>query len=53
MINKPRNEKNGYAVCHMVQQFYPEDVISRTGAALKSEVFELVITKIQEVVFGL
>ena len=53
MISKPRNEKVGYAVCHMIQQFYPEDVVSRTGASLKLETFEQVITKIQNVVFGL
>ncbi len=33
MINNPRNQRNGYAVCHMVQQFYPEDVVTRTGSA--------------------
>jgi hypothetical protein len=27
MINSPRNQKVGYAVCHMIQQFYPEEII--------------------------
>jgi len=52
MINKPRNERVGYAICHMIQQFYPEDVISRTGASLKKEMFEQVVAKIQQVIFG-
>jgi hypothetical protein len=53
MINKPRNERTGFAVCHMIQQFYPEDVVSRTGASLKLETFKQIVTKIQDVVFGL
>lgn len=53
MINNPRNQRTGFAVCHMVQQFYPEDVITRTGASLKLDVFKNVINKVQEVVFGL
>ena|ERR1700733_11754252 len=52
MINNPRNQRNGYAVCHMVQQFYPEDVVTRTGSSLKMETFKKVIEKIEEVVFG-
>jgi hypothetical protein len=35
MINSSRNNKTGYAVCHMIQQFYPEDIITRTGSTLK------------------
>ncbi|MEN0056452.1 MAG: type II toxin-antitoxin system PemK/MazF family toxin [Mucilaginibacter sp.] len=53
MINNPRNQRAGFAVCHMVQQFYPEDVITRTGASLKLDVFRNVINKVQEVVFGI
>ncbi|MBB3058885.1 type II toxin-antitoxin system PemK/MazF family toxin [Mucilaginibacter gotjawali] len=53
MINSPRNQRTGYAVCHMVQQFYPEDVITRTGASLKTETFLKVIAKVQAVVFGI
>jgi hypothetical protein len=53
MINNPRNQRTGFAVCHMMQQFYPEDVVTRTGASLKKDVFKKVINKIQEVVFGL
>ena len=52
MINHPRNQRNGFAVCHMVQQFYPEDVITRTGSSLKMDTFKKVINKIEEVVFG-
>ncbi len=53
MINNPRNQRSGFAVCHMVQLFYPEDVITRTGASLKIDTFKSVINKIHEVVFGL
>jgi hypothetical protein len=52
MINSPRNHRNGYAVCHMIQQFYPEDIITRTGATLKLDVFEKLTDKVKEVVFG-
>jgi hypothetical protein len=52
MINHPRNQRNGFAVCHMVQQFYPEDIVSRTGSSLKADTFEKVIDKVKEVVFG-
>jgi hypothetical protein len=52
MINSPRNQRTGYAVCHMIQQFYPEDVISRTGATLKLESFKKMTEKIKEVIFG-
>jgi hypothetical protein len=52
MINSPRNNRTGYAVCHMVQQFYPEDIITRTGSTLKSEAFEKLTKKVIEVVFG-
>ena len=52
MINSPRNQRNGYAVCHKVQQFYPEDVITRTGSSLKMETFKKVVQKVQEVIFG-
>jgi hypothetical protein len=53
MINNPRNQRIGFAVCHMVQQFYPEDVITRTGASLKKDIFIKVVKKVQEVVFGI
>ena len=53
MINNPRNQRVGFAVCHMVQQFYPQDVISRTGASLKIDAFRSVISKTQEVIFGI
>jgi len=52
MINNARNQRNGFAVCHMVQQFYPEDIVTRTGSSLQKETFKKVISKIQEVVFG-
>ncbi len=52
MINSPRNQRTGYAVCHMIQQFYPEDIISRTGATLKLDTFEKLKDKVKEVVFG-
>jgi hypothetical protein len=53
MINSPRNQRIGYAVCHMIQQFYPEDIITRTGATLKSDVFKRLLTdKVTEVIFG-
>ena len=52
MINYPRNQRVGFAVCHMIQLFYPQDVISRTGASLKIKAFQEVISKVQEVVFG-
>jgi mRNA-degrading endonuclease toxin of MazEF toxin-antitoxin module len=51
MINSPRNRRNGYAICHMIQQFYPEDVITRTGATLKTETFEKLKNKVKEVIF--
>ncbi|HEY8780104.1 MAG TPA: type II toxin-antitoxin system PemK/MazF family toxin [Mucilaginibacter sp.] len=47
MINHPRNQRNGFAVCHMVQQFYPEDIITRTGSSLKTDTFKKVISKIE------
>jgi len=53
MINNPRNQRNGFAVCHMIQQFSAEDVITRTGASLKIEAFKKVINKVQEVIFGI
>lgn len=53
MINNPRNQRVGFAICHMIQQFYPEDVITRTGASLKADQFKKVINKIQEVIFGI
>ena len=52
MINHPRNQRNGFAVCHMVQQFYPEDIVSRTGSSLNADTFKKVIDKVKEVVFG-
>ncbi len=52
MINNPRNQRSGFAVCHMIQLFYPEDVITRTGASLKLNMFEKVLAKVQEVIFG-
>lgn len=52
MINSPRNNRTGYAVCHMIQQFYPEDIITRTGATLKSEAFEELTNKVKEDIFG-
>lgn len=51
MINNPRNQRNGYAVCHMLQQFFPEDVIDRTGSSMKIDAFNLVVDKIKEVIF--
>ncbi|MEO6632375.1 MAG: type II toxin-antitoxin system PemK/MazF family toxin [Mucilaginibacter sp.] len=53
MINNPRNQRTGFAVCHMIQQFYLEDVVTRTGASLKAEIFRKVIDKAQQVIFGL
>ena len=52
MINNPRNQRSGFAVCHMIQLFYTEDVITRTGASLKLNMFEKVVAKVQEVIFG-
>jgi len=52
MINSPRNQRTGFAVCHMIQQFYPEDVISRTGATLKSDTFEKLRNNVKTVIFG-
>ena len=52
MINNPRNQRIGYAVCHMIQQFYPEDIITRTGASLKIHSFQKVVSKVQDVIFG-
>jgi len=52
MINQPRNQRNGFAVCHMVQQFYPEDIVTRTGSTLNTDTFQKVIKKVQEVIFG-
>jgi hypothetical protein len=52
MINNPRNDRNGFAVCHMLQQFYPEDVITRTGASLKKDTFDRVIKQVKGVIFG-
>ncbi len=52
MINSPRNNRDGFAVCHMLQQFYPEDVITRTGASLKLDAFNAVLNKIQKTIFG-
>ena len=52
-INNPRNQREGFAVCHMLQQFYREDVISRTGASLKIDAFQRVMGKVQEVIFGI
>lgn len=52
MINSPRNNRNGYAVCHMIQQFYAEDVITRTGATLKLDAFNKLTDKVKAVIFG-
>jgi len=53
MINNPRNQRSGFAVCHMVQLFYRQDIITRTGASVKVDTFQKVIRKVQEVVFGI
>jgi len=53
MINNPRNQRTGFAVCHMVQLFYPEDIITRTGTSLKTDAFQKVISKVQDVIFGI
>jgi hypothetical protein len=53
MINNPRNQRVGFAICHMVQQFYPEDVITRTGSTVKLKTFSAVINKVQQVIFGI
>ena len=52
MINSPRNQRTGYAVCHMIQQFYPEDIITRTGATLKIDAFNNLTEKVKAVIFG-
>lgn len=52
MINKPRNQNKGYAVCHMIQLYTPDQIISRTGSTLKKEVFLKVIEKITNVIFS-
>ncbi|RYU85925.1 hypothetical protein EWM62_18915 [Mucilaginibacter terrigena] len=52
MINSPRNLRTGYAVCHMIQQFYTEDVITRTGATLKIDSFKKLTDQVKEVIFG-
>ncbi len=51
MINKPKNLRTGFAVCHMMQIYTPDQIISRTGSTLKSDVFKKVISKITEVIF--
>lgn len=48
MISSPRN----HAVCHMIQQFYLEDIITRTGSTLKVSAFKELTDKIKEVIFG-
>ncbi|HEY4324591.1 MAG TPA: type II toxin-antitoxin system PemK/MazF family toxin [Mucilaginibacter sp.] len=53
MIINPRNQRTGFAVCHMVQSFQMEDVITRTGSSLKIDIFQKVISKVQEVLFGI
>jgi hypothetical protein len=53
MINNPRNQRIGFAICHMVQQFSAEEVITRTGASLKTDAFKKVVAKVQEVIFGI
>jgi mRNA-degrading endonuclease toxin of MazEF toxin-antitoxin module len=52
MINSPRNSRTGYAVCHMIQQFYTEDVITRTGATLKADAFKRLTDQVKKVIFG-
>lgn len=52
MINSPRNQRAGFAICHMLQQFYIEDVITRTASSLKIDAFQKVVNKVQQVVFG-
>ena len=51
MINSPRNNRTGYTICHMIQQFYPEDIITRTGATLKSDTFDKLVNKVKAVIF--
>lgn len=53
MINNPRNQRAGFAVCHMVQQFYVEDIITRTGASLKTDAFKRIVVKASKVIFGI
>jgi len=36
----------------MIQQFYSEDVISRTGATLKIEAFKTLTDKVKEAIFA-
>lgn len=53
MINGPKIDRVGFAVCDMIQQFVVGDVISRTGASLKAEAFKRVVKQAQQVVFGI
>jgi hypothetical protein len=50
MINNPRNFKSGFAVCHIVQLYYADEVTNRSGS-LKVEYFSQLIAKINRVIF--
>ncbi len=50
MINNPRNFKNGFAVCHVVQLYYADEISNRFGS-LKVEPFKNLIEKINQVIF--
>ena len=51
MVNNARNLRSGFAVCHMLQIYTPDQIISRTGSTLKKPAFQDVISKITEVIF--
>jgi len=50
MINNPRNFKNGFALCHVIQLYYADEISNRHGS-LKSEYFDALIAKINKVIF--
>ena len=50
MINNPHNFKNGFALCHIVQLYYANEITGRYGS-LKTEHFKQLIEKINRVIF--
>jgi len=51
MINNPVNQREGFVVCHQIQQFFPSMVAKKQGS-LKKEFFSLLKNRIINAIFG-
>jgi uncharacterized protein YifN (PemK superfamily) len=51
MVNNPVNDREGFIVCHQIQQFAPEMIASKRGS-LKIEYFPTLKRNIINAIFG-